>query len=99
MRKYFRFTVKNLMVLRSLYGHSHFEQSTFKDFQTVCEGEIWCSCTVTFGQKSSKLNNRPDFTVNDNIMKESTNVVPFSHLLINRKISNKQAGWVTFLIC
>ena len=28
------------------------------DFQTVYEGEIWCLCTVTFGQKSSKLNSR-----------------------------------------
>jgi hypothetical protein len=30
--------------------------STFRDFQTVYEGEIWCLCTVTFG---SKLNSRP----------------------------------------
>ena len=28
-------------------------------FQTVCEGEIWCLCTVTFGPKSIKLNSRP----------------------------------------
>ena len=27
MRKYIRFTVKNLIVLRSQYGQSHFEQS------------------------------------------------------------------------
>ena len=33
--------------------------STFKDFQTVYEVEIWCLCTVTFGQKSSKSNSRP----------------------------------------
>ena len=33
--------------------------STFNDFQTVYKGEIWCLCTVTFGQKSSKLNSRP----------------------------------------
>ena len=26
---------------------------------TVYEGEIWCLCTVTFGQKNSKLNSRP----------------------------------------
>ena len=32
--------------------------STFKDFQTVCEGEIWCLCTVTFDQKNSKLYGR-----------------------------------------
>ena len=30
--------------------------STPKDFQAVYEGEIWCSCTVTFGQKGLKLN-------------------------------------------
>ena len=29
-----------------------------KDFQTLYEGEIWFLCTVTFVQKSSKLNNR-----------------------------------------
>ena len=33
--------------------------STFKGFQTVYEGKIWSICTVTFGQKSSKLNSRP----------------------------------------
>ena len=33
--------------------------STFKDHQTVYEGEIWCLCTVIFGPKSSKLNSRP----------------------------------------
>ena len=32
--------------------------SWFKNFQTVCEGEIWCLCTMTFGQKSLKLNSR-----------------------------------------
>ena len=26
---------------------------------TVYEGEIWCLCTVTFGQKGSKLNSKP----------------------------------------
>ena len=33
--------------------------STLKDFQTVYEEEIWCLCTVTFGQKVPKLNSRP----------------------------------------
>ena len=33
--------------------------STFYDCQTVYEGEIWCLCTVTCGQKSSKLNSIP----------------------------------------
>ena len=31
----------------------------FSDFQKAYEGEIWCLCTVTFGQKNSKLNGRP----------------------------------------
>jgi hypothetical protein len=31
----------------------------FKDFQMVYEEEIWCLCTVTFGQKNSKFNSRP----------------------------------------
>ena len=30
-----------------------------KEFQTVYKGEIWCLCTVTFGQNISKLNSRP----------------------------------------
>ena len=30
--------------------------STPKDFQNVYEGEIWCLCTMTFGQKVPKLN-------------------------------------------
>ena len=38
---------------------SRLNSSTFKDFQTVYEGEIWCLCTVNFGPKSSKLNSRP----------------------------------------
>ena len=33
--------------------------STFQDFQTAYEGEIWCLRTMTYGQKSSKLNSRP----------------------------------------
>ena len=33
--------------------------STFKEFQTVCEGEIWCLCVVIFDQKNSKLNSGP----------------------------------------
>ena len=33
--------------------------STFLDFQTVYDGKIGCLCTVTFGQKSSKLNSKP----------------------------------------
>ena len=41
--------------------------STAKHFQNVYEGEIWCICTVTFGQNFPKLNSRPvyahDFTV------------------------------------
>ena len=33
--------------------------STFSDFQKAYEREIWCLCTVTFGQKVPKLNSRP----------------------------------------
>ena len=33
--------------------------STFSDFNKAYEGEIWCLCTVTFGQKVQKLNSRP----------------------------------------
>ena len=42
--------------------------STPKHFQTVYEGEIWCLCTVTFGQKSSKLNSRPVYCSNFMVM-------------------------------
>ena len=33
--------------------------STFSDFQKAYEGDFWCWCTVTFGQKVPKLNSRP----------------------------------------
>ena len=31
---------------------------SFKNFRTVSDLEIWCLCTVSFGQKVPKLNNR-----------------------------------------
>ena len=40
--------------------------STFLDFQTASEREIWCLCTVTFGQESPKLNSK---TVYNKILK------------------------------
>ena len=36
-----------------------FVRMTSKDFQTVQEVEVWCLCTVTFCQLSSKLISRP----------------------------------------
>ena len=45
------------MIIVCMY-HKVLVNTTFNDFQTVYEGEFWCLCTVTFCQKSSKLNSR-----------------------------------------
>ena len=63
--------------------------SWFKNFQTVCEGEIWCLCTMTFGQKSLKLNSRPVYCHNLGH--------PKVHICIYRKVASSRPVYYSIL--
>ena len=70
---------------------------TFKDFQNVYEGKIWCLCTVTFDQKISKLNSRSVYcsrlySMSDNLFWGAEKMFFFTsenHFLIPQKANHQ----------